>query len=78
MELEFALHSLVHAADAGQMPGLFGAMASFYRDGDIIPALPGAPYTNFVGWSMVNVVGRFAHMTGLDLGYDDRVKSKKQ
>lgn len=54
------------------MPGFLGGMAVFYREGDTIPALPGAPYTNFIGHAMVNALGGFAHMTGLDKGPDSR------
>jgi len=54
------------------------SMAVFYRDGDILPALPGGPYTNFMGHVLVNVVGGLAHMTGLDPEGGANAKAKMQ
>ena len=44
-------------------------MATFYRDGDTIPALPGGPYTDIFAYALVYLVGGFAHHTGLAVPY---------
>ncbi|MCJ1247291.1 hypothetical protein MMC30_004505 [Trapelia coarctata] len=55
-----------------ELPGFLGAMALFYRDGDTLPSMPGAPYTNVFGYLLVNVVGRLADLAGLDKSIEDR------